>query len=198
MSEEQTTSDMRASSSVLTTRAEPHARLLAYIFTISIRLQACIYSVRINVTSWNLNFVLSILNCKSHMTWKSGCFSTASTQRRTTVGRSLLDEWSVRRRDFYLTTQNTHNRHNIHAPGGIRTHNPSRRAAVDLRLRPRGHWDQHITAGDHFSGCVARLILNWKSDTASRTLFIRPAIVSTAVKLLMKIRSWQKFYFEHR
>ena len=31
---------------------------------------------------------------------------------------------------------------NIHAPGGIRTPNPSRRAAVDLRLRPRGHWDR--------------------------------------------------------
>ena len=28
---------------------------------------------------------------------------------------------------------------NIHAPGGIRTHNLSRRAAEDLRLRPRGH-----------------------------------------------------------
>ena len=32
------------------------------------------------------------------------------TQRRTTVGRTPLDEWSVRRRDLYLTTQNTHNR----------------------------------------------------------------------------------------
>ena len=30
---------------------------------------------------------------------------------------------------------------NIHALGGIRTHNLSRRAAVHLRLRPRGHWD---------------------------------------------------------
>ena len=28
-------------------------------------------------------------------------------------------------------------------PGGIRTHNPSKRAAADLRLRPRGHWDRH-------------------------------------------------------
>jgi hypothetical protein len=27
-------------------------------------------------------------------------------------------------------------------PGGIRTHDLSRRAAVDLRLRPRGHWDR--------------------------------------------------------
>jgi hypothetical protein len=32
------------------------------------------------------------------------------TQRRTTVGRTPLDEWSARRRDFYLTTHNTHNR----------------------------------------------------------------------------------------
>ena len=30
---------------------------------------------------------------------------------------------------------------NIHAPGRIRTHNFSRRAAADLRFRPRGHWD---------------------------------------------------------
>jgi hypothetical protein len=28
-------------------------------------------------------------------------------------------------------------------PGGIRTHNPSKRAAADPRLRPRGHWDRH-------------------------------------------------------
>jgi hypothetical protein len=33
------------------------------------------------------------------------------TQRRTTVGRTPLGEWSARRRDLYLTTHNTHNRH---------------------------------------------------------------------------------------
>ena len=32
----------------------------------------------------------------------------------------------------------------IHAPAGIRTHNLSRRAAADLRLRPRGHWDRRV------------------------------------------------------
>ena len=32
---------------------------------------------------------------------------------------------------------------NIHVPGGIRTHNLNRRAAEDLRLRPRGHWDNN-------------------------------------------------------
>jgi len=33
------------------------------------------------------------------------------TWRHTTVGRSLLDEWSSRRKDLYLTTHNTHNIH---------------------------------------------------------------------------------------
>ena len=32
------------------------------------------------------------------------------TQRLTTFGRTPLDGWSVRRRDLYLTTNNTHNR----------------------------------------------------------------------------------------
>jgi hypothetical protein len=62
------------------------------------------------------------------------------TQRRATVGRTPLDEWSACRRDLYLTTHNTHNRHPC--PGGIRTHDLSRRAAVDLRLSSRGHWDR--------------------------------------------------------
>jgi len=32
----------------------------------------------------------------------------------------------------------------IHAPSGIRTHSLSWRAAIDLCLRPRDHWDWHI------------------------------------------------------
>ena len=33
----------------------------------------------------------------------------------------------------------------IYAPCGIRTHNLSGRAAAELRLRPRGHWDRRAT-----------------------------------------------------
>ena len=33
---------------------------------------------------------------------------------------------------------------NIHATGGIRTHDLNRLAAADLRLRPRGHWGRHL------------------------------------------------------
>jgi len=42
-----------------------------------------------------------------------------------------------------LPDNTQHSQHtNIQALGGIRTHNLSRRAAVDLRLRPRYHWDR--------------------------------------------------------
>jgi len=40
------------------------------------------------------------------------------------------------------TSQHSTHTTNIHAPGWIRIHNLSRRAATDLRLRPRGHWDR--------------------------------------------------------
>ena len=41
------------------------------------------------------------------------------TQRRTTVGRTPLDEWSARRGDLYLTTHNTHNRQTSMPPVGF-------------------------------------------------------------------------------
>jgi len=39
--------------------------------------------------------------------------------RRTTVGRTPLDEWSARRRDLYLTTHNTHNSQTSMPPVGF-------------------------------------------------------------------------------
>jgi len=64
------------------------------------------------------------------------------TQRRTTVGRTRLDQWPACRRDLYLTTTQHSQQTDIHATGGIRTHNSSRRAAADLRLGPRGQLDR--------------------------------------------------------
>jgi hypothetical protein len=57
--------------------------------------------------------------------------------RRTTFGRTPLDEWSARCRDPYLKTHNTHNRQTIHVPGGIR--------AYDLSSgeRQQTYWDRH-------------------------------------------------------
>jgi len=33
---------------------------------------------------------------------------------------------------------------NLHGPTGIRNHNLKSQAAVDLRLRPHGHWDRWL------------------------------------------------------
>jgi len=62
------------------------------------------------------------------------------TQRRTTVGRllSTSDQLVAETSIWQHTTLTTE----IHASGGIRTHNLCRRAATDLRLRPRGHWNR--------------------------------------------------------
>jgi hypothetical protein len=47
---------------------------------------------------------------------------------------------------FYVPCYRPFNKHNtnIHAPGGIRTHDPSKRAAENPRLRPHGHWDRRF------------------------------------------------------
>ena len=63
------------------------------------------------------------------------------TLRYATFGRSPLDEWSARRRDLKLTKHN-HKRQTSMPPGGIRTHNPSKWAAADPRLRPCGQRDR--------------------------------------------------------
>ena len=61
------------------------------------------------------------------------------TQRRTTVGRTPLDEWSARRRELYLTTHNNHKRQTAMAPGGIRTHNLSRPTPLDRAATATGN-----------------------------------------------------------
>jgi hypothetical protein len=64
------------------------------------------------------------------------------TLRHTPQSVELL--WTRDRPDAETSTsQHKHcTRDKIHAPDGIRTHDPSKRSAADLRLRPRGQWDR--------------------------------------------------------
>ena len=68
------------------------------------------------------------------------------SKSHTTTHHSLYDSSgrviSASQRPLPDKTQHSQQK-NIHAPGGIRTHDISRRAAVGLRLRPRGYWDRH-------------------------------------------------------
>ena len=79
------------------------------------------------------------------------------TQRRATVSRTPLDEWySPSQRPLHDNSQHSQQT-NIHALGGIRIQNLSRRAAVDLRVRPRGHLDRHV-----YTGCPRRNVPDFR------------------------------------
>ena len=60
------------------------------------------------------------------------------------VGLLWMSGQLVAETSTWQHTQNSQHT-NVHVPSGIRTHNLSRRAAADLRLRPRGHWDRLLT-----------------------------------------------------
>jgi len=50
----------------------------------------------------------------------------------------------------YLPENTQHSQETgTHAPSGVRTRNANKRAAADLRLRPRGQWDRPISV--HYS-----------------------------------------------
>jgi hypothetical protein len=76
------------------------------------------------------------------------------TQRRNTVGRTPLDEWSARCRELYLTTHDTLTTEKYPCPGGSRTQYLSRRAAA-------GRWGKAwqrpaTTRPTTFHACKAR------------------------------------------
>jgi hypothetical protein len=109
------------------------------------------------------------------------------TQRRTTVGRTPLDEWSARLRDFYPQNTQHFQQTDIHAPGGIRTHNLSRRTVAHLRVRPSGRWDrpnytvrsQNVTAFE-FS------LFSWYSAINNQ----QPNLLHLDCMFLISIKAW--------
>ena len=67
------------------------------------------------------------------------------TQRRSTVGRTPMGEWSSRRRDLYLTTHDTHNRQISMPPVGFEPtisagERQGRSPAEILGSNPTGAW----------------------------------------------------------
>ena len=71
--------------------------------------------------SWSPHFFLSPMALPPNASRASSFLMRFldHTQRRTTFGRTPLDEWSARRRDLYLTTHNTHNRQTSMPPEGF-------------------------------------------------------------------------------
>ena len=98
------------------------------------------------------------------------------TQRRTTVGRTPLDEWSARRRDLYLTRDDTHNR--------------------KISMPPVG-FDPTISAADHSSRGVLPTVLRrcvWSRNIKNRCSMYIYDISSLSVNdLTLFLLTWRKW-----
>ena len=82
----------------------------------------------------------------------------------TTPGRTPLDEGSARRRDFYLTTHNTHNRKTFMPPAGFEP-------AILARKQPQTHaLDRAATGIDLLSLPQVQIFSNTYPDSSTYVL----------------------------
>jgi hypothetical protein len=104
------------------------------------------------------------------------------TQWRTTVGRTPLDKWSAlaETSTWQHKTLATDRQTDSHAPGGIRSHNLTRRAAADLRLRPRGHWERPST------------LLCWRNQEEWDGRDVLQACYKTATDSSLESETWKQ------
>ena len=88
------------------------------------------------------------------------------TQRRTTVGRTPLDEWSVRRRDLYLTTHYTHNRQISIPPVGFEP-------TISAGERPQTYALDRAATGTSGTRLILEQILAKRKNKINRVLFVQ-------------------------
>jgi hypothetical protein len=97
------------------------------------------------------------------------------SQRRTTVGRTPLDEWLARRRDLYLTTHTTHTRERHPWP---RWDSSSQFQQASGR-RPttytaRGHWDRQTMGIGNFKLLSSQVRKTGKIGLYQFLIYIHP------------------------
>ena len=100
--------------------------------------------------------------------WPNYYRSFTITLRHTTPGRIPVDEWSARRRELWLTQHPQEI--DVHASAGIRTRNPSMRAAAEPLITRRGHWGrQQFNYNFMKVGADTQAIFLFKWQTMSNT-----------------------------
>jgi hypothetical protein len=112
------------------------------------------------------------------------CRGFTITFRHTTLGRLLSGRvMGPTQRPLPDNTQRSQEA-NIHVLGGIWTHNASKRAVADPRLRPRGHWNRPCI---HYVG-----INGWLWYASSINWVSKP--LSTYTYCTRAHRLWRKEY----
>jgi hypothetical protein len=94
------------------------------------------------INAWSLELVFFFVVLQPHEGYGlliHEFFFLENTWRRATIGRTPLDEWSVRRRDLYLTTHNTHNRNPCpRRDSSSQSQQASGRRPTSYTIRPLG------------------------------------------------------------
>ena len=103
------------------------------------------------------------------------------TQRRTTVGRTPLDEWSARRRDLYLTTHNTHNRQ---IPMPLVGFEPT----ISAGERPQTYAFDRAATGTGNHHTIARLTFNPLNAELNPTCHLLALLGAQPIHHISKIR----------
>ena len=116
----------------------PELNLICYL--LALLAHHFLHISRIRVKSLTLRLLMS------YDTHDRGLLFLDHTQRRSTVGRTPLDERSARRRDLYLTTHDTHNRQISMPPVGFEPkisagERPCRSPAEIVGSNPTGGMD---------------------------------------------------------
>ena len=99
------------------------------------------YSLKLHCET--INFFSLRLNSSNYSLWancRGFLLQLISLNVTHTLGRGPLDEGSTRHRNFYMEKHNNHPRQTS-IPREIRNRTPSKRAAKEPHLRPRGHRD---------------------------------------------------------
>ena len=94
---------------------------VAYLYVPVAKILPCV-TATIFLSTTICGVILVFRFCRDSSQWAMASSFTRfldRTQRRATVGKITLDEWSARRRDLYLTTHNTHNRQTSRLPVGF-------------------------------------------------------------------------------
>ena len=107
-----------------------------------------------------------------------GNFCTGSQLH--TLGKTPLDEWSARRTDLYLTTNNTHKRQTSMPPGGFEP-------AIAANKRPQTHASDRAATGiGHFLFVYLFLFIYWYSNSnLPAKLYTSVVLVDAHTELLL-------------
>jgi hypothetical protein len=73
-----------------------------------------------------------------------GLFIIEASRSHSDTPHSVGLLWTSDQPDAETSTWHHSKETDIHALGRIRTHNPSKRAAADPRIRQRGNWDRQL------------------------------------------------------